>query len=597
VTGTRGLKLIRVWGRSVGIALWLAGGAGWAQEPAYQTGFEPGEGFVAGPYAVGTPIGTDAVWNVASGTASVLSVPDPMVFADEQSLEVGAQGAVQATGTGESYSQVWLQGVYRTTPRDTLPSLTGVGPSSALMFFYEADKENAIMVYNGSAGIEEWEPVPEVTVDAGQWYLITIMLDFNTHTWDIYVGTEPTPKKSDIGFMDPTLSTYNGFRCSANEASGYLDNFYVGTEPPANLNIPTATPTDTPTITPTPTNTPTSTYTPTPTLTPTPTNAPPVVSLDIEPAEGPPGLVASLIGAATESDGLLHAFGWNLAGTGIPEATVPIAQATVVSVTSQVYLLPGIYPVSFHAWDDEGARASVAGSIVVWTLTPTPTATFTPTLSPTVTPTPTSTSTPTATITPTPVITPMPTPPQVTGLQAVPTEAPVGFEVEFLASAEAGDESTCLTQYGWAYEDPEILSATVTLDFCPAFVFNVTGSHIYDTPGVHEYAFWVWDSAGQTASATGTVTILAPPPTETPTGTPPTPTPTVTATPTWGPLAGDINGDGVVNELDIFIFALHWHQSSGDSFDACDVVTDGLVDENDLLLLLHDWRGLPHPEP
>lgn len=394
------------------LVLMTAGG--YSQTFPYQTGFEAGEGFTAGDYTSGQ-IGTDGKWMVETGTASIQQTT---VYADLQSLEVQPQGAVNSPWNGTEANVIWLQGAYRTTPQNTDPNVETLGAGSALMYFNESQ---GIKVYNGTT--QQWEAIG-FSVNADTWYLITMMLDFDTQQWDIYVNSEL--KASGLGFKDSSVTSFNGFRCrSGQAASGYLDEFYISDTPPPNITIPdtptptststataTSTPTETPTETPTPTHTatptdtPTETPTPTPSLTPTPTNAPPLVSLSIDPIEGHPGFTADFIGAATDTDGFIQYYGWNFSGTEIPDATVETAEVSIEDATSRTYLLPGAYPVAFYAWDNENAVASAEGVVLVYTYTPTVTAT--PTI--TSTPTETGTPTPTATLTLTPTATDTPTP-------------------------------------------------------------------------------------------------------------------------------------------------------------------------------------------
>ena len=183
---------------------------------------------------------------------------------------------------------------------------------------------------------------------------------------------------------------------------------------------PTSTPTSTPTKTQTPTATatltPTNTLIPTvtPTVTSTPTNVVPEINLEYDPVEGNAPLPVSLIGSATDRDGLLTQYGWAFENEQVLDATASIASATIDSTTSHIYDSPGSYKTGFWVWDNSGGVVSVTGEIHVWTPVPTCTATCTSTL----TPTATETSTPTATETLIPTVTKTSTP------TVVPTDTP-----------------------------------------------------------------------------------------------------------------------------------------------------------------------------
>jgi len=235
----------------------------YSQDLPYSTGFESGDGFAPGVYGPGV-IDSTGNWSVEDGTAAIQSAA---VYEDLQALEIGPSSAVDASRSGGTAQTIWVQGAYRGMTQDENPDISGLGPRSALLYF---NTTQGIMVYDGLADPADWVEIGN-TVDSDSWYLITIRLDFASRTWDLYVGDRLL--NAGIGFMDPTLSTFSGFRCRASQnGSDYLDNFYVGLAPPPNIPVPTHTPT--PTATDTPTNTPTGTNTPTPTNTPTATSTP-----------------------------------------------------------------------------------------------------------------------------------------------------------------------------------------------------------------------------------------------------------------------------------------------------------------------------------
>jgi probable HAF family extracellular repeat protein len=334
---------------------------------------------------------------------------------------------------------------------------------------------------------------------------------------------------------------------------------------------PTATVTDTPVDTATATATATSPGTPTPTstatftVTATPVNRAPEVSLVSDVSEGPAPLSVEFIGSATDTDGFLIRFGWSFYDPEIVDATGIAEGSAIVEATSATYVEPGLFTMTFWAWDDRDGVASVTKEILVWTPLPTATATDTPTL--TETPTATATSTPVDTVTPTatdtetpaPTVTETPTATQapsdtptstatatnaapIVSLEADVTEGAAPLSVEFIGSATDPDGS--LSEYAWSFFDPQVLDATGFIQ--GAFVEDITSS-IYTRPGVYTAAFQVWDDREGVASATREILIWTPAPTatftetptvtETPTETPPpigtaTPSATITETPT-----------------------------------------------------------------
>ncbi|NUN97850.1 MAG: hypothetical protein HUU16_16935, partial [Candidatus Omnitrophica bacterium] len=79
-------------------------------------------------------------------------------------------------------------------------------------------------------------------------------------------------------------------------------------------------------------------------------------------------------------------------------------------------------------------------------------------------------------------------------------------------------------------------------------------------------------------------------PTEVATLTPtPSPSWTPVATPTQTPLPGDTNGDGLIDANDLFHFCHEWRLPSEAADPNCNIHTDELIDQRDLLLLMGIW--------
>jgi hypothetical protein len=139
---------------------------------------------------------------------------------------------------------------------------------------------------------------------------------------------------------------------------------------------------------------------------------------------------------------------------------------------------------------------------------------------------------------------------------------------------------------------PNTLGATVGI-----FVRDDAGNTVYADSADYGFIF-----------AIETVPTLTPGMTPTPTLTlTPTPslTPTETPTPTLVPSAGDLNGDGVVDRMDLFIFARSWLAEVEEPGAGPDLVPDAKqrIDEADLRRLwdiLHNLSGqlaTPSPTP
>jgi len=260
----------------------------------------------------------------------------------------------------------------------------------------------------------------------------------------------------------------------------------------------------------TPTPTFTATFTPTETFTPTATftNVIPSATLECSNTEGNPPLEASLVGWATDTDGLLVLYSWAFGESGQIDATAEISSATIQIATTHSYVNPGIYTVVWAATDDRGGAADATCEIVVWT--PIPTETFTPTPTETFTPTPTATNdVPDATV------------------ECVLFEGPAPLEASLVGWAT--DVDGLLIQYSWAFEDPDILDATADVS---AATIVIEATHLYANPGIFGPVFCATDDSGDVACATCEVIVWTPTPTFTPT---PTQTNTPSLTPTHTP--------------------------------------------------------------
>ena len=56
------------------------------------------------------------------------------------------------------------------------------------------------------------------------------------------------------------------------------------------------------------------------------------------------------------------------------------------------------------------------------------------------------------------------------------------------------------------------------------------------------------------------------------------------------PVAGDTNGDSVVNPIDPFFFSTQWYSEENATNYRCNVILDATIDERDLLWLIGEWK-------
>ena len=241
-----------------------------------------------------------------------------------------------------------------------------------------------------------------------------------------------------------------------------------------------------------------------------------------------------LNGNGFDPDGSLVQYGWSFSDWAVVDAMVAVATSAVEAATTHVYGMPGVYQLGFSVTDNGGATMQAKSSVTVWTYTPT--ATFTPT------PTPTN------------------APPRAFFFYA-PKAGGAPLLVELGGSGF--DPDGILTEYRWSFMNAGVVDATGVL--AASSIENAT-VHVYGAPGVYPLAFGVVDSGGAVATATGEVVVWTPTPTFTFTATPTrtqtnTPTATASSTPSLGN-AADINRDGVVDQLDLFILMQFWRMTT-----------------------------------
>ena len=292
---------------------------------------------------------------------------------------------------------------------------------------------------------------------------------------------------------------------------------------------PTPTPTSTPTATPTviPTSTPTSTPTP------TPVNFCADMELDGAVTISDISIMASYVLQPVPPAPARLDFNGN-AFIDIGELVLVVGQFGQLPVNCE-----GLDPVFF-----KGA--------------PTPTPTTPPT--PTPTPTPTLTLTPTPTPTPTPTITPTPTTTPTPTLTPTPTPFAACVDMDLLNGINEIDVRIVASYFGQlAPPAPDRV--------------DINGDGFVT---IGDVGLVVQQVGNEPVNCAGQVPIgFKPPPT-------PTPTATATPTPTPVPFCADINGDGIVTEVDAYIVASYFGQVVPPAPVTVDLNRDGYVTISDI---------------
>jgi hypothetical protein len=179
----------------------------------YKTGFENSEGFTAG-----LTLNGQGDWT-ATGATITNAVHQGAV--GEQSVALEANSEIDKTFSATGETVVWMEGYFRGAGTTADPSFPADPLASAIVFF---SATNGIQCLNGNGtGGGTWAGTG-VTLNADNWYKVTIRQDYTGKKWRCYVDGVQKPA-SDLGFRD-NVTELHGFRNYADTAS-YLDTFRV----------------------------------------------------------------------------------------------------------------------------------------------------------------------------------------------------------------------------------------------------------------------------------------------------------------------------------------------------------------------------------
>jgi len=183
----------------------------------YKTGFEASEGFTASQTLDGK--GGWAVLSQGAGATITNAVHQGTIGEQSVALEANSQIDKTFSATGETV--VWMEGYFRGAGTTADPSFPADPAASAIVFF---SATNGIQCLDGNGtGGGPWVSTG-VTLNADNWYKVTIRQDYTGKKWRCYIDGVQKPV-SELGFRD-NVTTLHGFRNFADTAS-YLDTFRV----------------------------------------------------------------------------------------------------------------------------------------------------------------------------------------------------------------------------------------------------------------------------------------------------------------------------------------------------------------------------------
>jgi hypothetical protein len=181
----------------------------------YKTGFEASEGFIASQTIDG-----QGGWAVLSQGADAI-ITNAIKQAGEQSVALAANSQIDKTLTATGETVVWMEGYFRGAGTTAEPSFPADPAASAIVFF---SATNGIQCLDGNgSGGGSWSSTG-VTLNADNWYKVTIRQDYTAKKWKCYINDVQKPV-ANLGFRD-NVTELHGFRNFADTAS-YLDTFRV----------------------------------------------------------------------------------------------------------------------------------------------------------------------------------------------------------------------------------------------------------------------------------------------------------------------------------------------------------------------------------
>ncbi|MCX7000576.1 MAG: dockerin type I repeat-containing protein [Candidatus Sumerlaeota bacterium] len=187
-----------------------------AQEPIpYKTGFEASEGE---GFDVDVTLDGKDGWTAVSATITNVVHQGTV---GELSVALAENSQIDKTFSAAGETVVWMEGYFRGAGTTAEPSFPADPAASAIVFF---SATNGIECLDGNGtGGGSWSSTG-VTLNADNWYKVTIRQDYTGKKWRCYIDDAQKPA-SDLGFRD-NVTELHGFRNFADTAS-YLDTFRV----------------------------------------------------------------------------------------------------------------------------------------------------------------------------------------------------------------------------------------------------------------------------------------------------------------------------------------------------------------------------------
>jgi hypothetical protein len=155
-------------------------------------------------------------------TAAGATITNAVKQAGEQSVALEANSQIDKTFSAAGETVVWMEGYFRGAGTTEIANFPTAPAASAIVFFSAI---NGIQCLDGDGiGYGPWVSTG-VTLNADNWYKITIRQDYTAKKWRCYIDDVQKPA-SDLGFRNNVVTELHGFRNFADTVS-WLDTFRV----------------------------------------------------------------------------------------------------------------------------------------------------------------------------------------------------------------------------------------------------------------------------------------------------------------------------------------------------------------------------------
>lgn len=207
---------------AIAAAMMLLGSVAAAELPLYQANFD------SEPYLVDQTIHQVDGWTVSGVPGATAVVRSGTAAEGSSFVELSSGAVIDRTFTGtDGENLVWVEGYFKGTGSETTLA-NATYPSEAASAIVHFSLANGIEFLNGAKGLGDGTSVQSTiaSIDANTWYKISIRLNFEEQTWDVWINNAQEPSYNNLGFKSANVTKLSGFKNLA-QGTSYFDAFRV----------------------------------------------------------------------------------------------------------------------------------------------------------------------------------------------------------------------------------------------------------------------------------------------------------------------------------------------------------------------------------